>query len=209
LWRLCIFYLTVSSEISLSPRYLCSFFYRSIHYSILWQNHLYLLFHKGAMIPPLEILRALRWNGSSFRLQTEHFRAFYMDVTKFTSQKLEHYTLRCFPRVFPLREREKQNRKSKLNWEYVYEVIFTRVKAENCDRDGKLVSISADIKICDKRLRIYSWISANPRELNVPICDWKSRDVEALVDLQSDDFKFLNFWRITPIMHIWKTLMYP
>lgn len=80
--------------------------------------------------------------------------------------------LACF-----YKEKER-NRIESVNWiGNTYTREFSRdwrrrivIEAEN------FASISADIKIRDKRLRIYSWISTNSHELNFSICDWKFRE---------------------------------
>lgn len=118
----------------------------------------------------LEILHALRWNGSSFHSRTKHFRAFYMDVTKFTSQKLEHRRVTAFSsRASVERKRETELRVQielgiRIRGNF-HESIF-EIEVENS---------AVDIKIRDERLRIYSWISANSHELHGSICDRKSR----------------------------------
>lgn len=105
-----VVYLILSSEASLSPRYLHSFFYRStLQYSL--TESLILTFWGARWFLTLEILRVLRWNSSSFRLRTKLFRAFYMDVTKFTSQKLEHRRDTAFSsRASAKRKRETESR---------------------------------------------------------------------------------------------------
>lgn len=120
--------------------------------------------------PTLEILCALPWNGSSFHSRTKHFRAFYMDVTKFTSQKLEHHRVTTFSsRASVERKRETELRvQIELGIrirENFHENIF-EIEAEN---------LAVDIKICDERLRICSWIFANSLRDTRLNCDRKSR----------------------------------
>lgn len=87
-------------------------FFLSKYITIFFDRMTYIYFLRSSVwFLTLEILRVLRWNSSSFRLRTKHFRAFYMDVTTFTSQKLElRHDTAFFSRASAKRKRETELR---------------------------------------------------------------------------------------------------
>lgn len=119
-------------------KYLCSCFYWSKHCSILWQESLIFTFRQWDSI---WLPRLMHYAETAAHSAYER-NIFARFTRTWRNLRVRNWSrnaaLRRFPRVFLQREREKQNRKCKLNWEYVYEGIFTRPKAENCDRGEKL-----------------------------------------------------------------------